>query len=520
LHGLSGYGHGFSEENLGNKPLLSERALFTVEGRAGSTWYLRTQAYDSFTGNGWTLSSGHPDRQSIGHLPVAPEANGAGRVLLRLGLLMDYYPFVPQILGAATVLPGRSGEGLEYDGSPATGLALDRPLLYGERILVGGNDWLLSESGSTQLTDDPSLYLALPQNIPSAARELAASLQGLTEAELTDALASLLDKGFTYSLEPAERTGIGAGNRTPQGYGDRMGDTGFLQVFLAETRTGYCVHFASAAVLLARLAGVPARYVTGFLVSIPQPAGDFLEAGSGGLVRSEITGLNSHAWVELWLPSVGWTNFEATPPMRQAATNASGFGEATMDDFTLRQLAAITGGRIDLREAGRAGSDRLLTPARLALVLLVLGFALSAGFALYRLAGKAGWQLDWLSDWWLGNPAGRHGASSGLSSFRNKAKRVVHLAAALGVPEPERSGWLLWEKDLAALLERHGIDLDKPAQPSAEAPVPTPVPTPVLSRADLVVYREVFFGCRSPQNLESIRASTLEKYLKGLSRRR
>ena len=35
LNGFSGYGHGFSEDKLGDKPLLSEQALFAVEGRAG-----------------------------------------------------------------------------------------------------------------------------------------------------------------------------------------------------------------------------------------------------------------------------------------------------------------------------------------------------------------------------------------------------------------------------------------------------------------------------------------------------
>ena len=37
--------------------------------------------------------------------------------------------------------------------------------------------------------------------------------------------------------------------------------------FLTEADTGYCIHFATAAVVLLRAAGIPARYVDGYVVN-------------------------------------------------------------------------------------------------------------------------------------------------------------------------------------------------------------------------------------------------------------
>ena len=74
----------------------------------------------------------------------------------------------------------------------------------------------------------------------------------------------------------------------------------FVRHFLEEGR-GYCVHFASAAALLLRLDGVPARYVEGYLTRIPQ---------TGSAVVSDSA---AHAWVEIYLEGYGWYPVEATP---------------------------------------------------------------------------------------------------------------------------------------------------------------------------------------------------------------
>lgn len=83
----------------------------------------------------------------------------------------------------------------------------------------------------------------------------------------------------------------------------------FAQWFLENCDTGYCVHFATAATVLLQAAGIPARYVTGYMV----------EAKAGEAV--EVTTSQAHAWCEYYLPGFGWTILEATPAdLRQEAT--------------------------------------------------------------------------------------------------------------------------------------------------------------------------------------------------------
>jgi len=66
--------------------------------------------------------------------------------------------------------------------------------------------------------------------------------------------------------------------------------------FVFDKRRGYCEYFASAAALLLRLEGVPARYVVGYSV---RP--ENLEGGHY-VVREA----DAHAWVEAWLDGPGW----------------------------------------------------------------------------------------------------------------------------------------------------------------------------------------------------------------------
>ena len=75
----------------------------------------------------------------------------------------------------------------------------------------------------------------------------------------------------------------------------------FALWFLEESDTGYCIHFASATAVLLRAAGIPARYVTGYLVS----------AKAGDTVR--VQQKDAHAWVECYIAGIGWQVLEATP---------------------------------------------------------------------------------------------------------------------------------------------------------------------------------------------------------------
>jgi hypothetical protein len=77
--------------------------------------------------------------------------------------------------------------------------------------------------------------------------------------------------------------------------------------FLEESETGYCVHFASATAVLLRAAGVPARYVTGYMTRVVPDQ------------ECAVISEQAHAWVEYLHPKYGWTMVESTPTSPGAA---------------------------------------------------------------------------------------------------------------------------------------------------------------------------------------------------------
>ncbi|QYJ96076.1 transglutaminaseTgpA domain-containing protein [Shewanella alkalitolerans] len=72
--------------------------------------------------------------------------------------------------------------------------------------------------------------------------------------------------------------------------------------FLFENRAGFCAHYASAMVFLARQSGLPARMVTGYQGGEWNQAGDYLS----------VYQYMAHAWVEVWLEGKGWTRYDPT----------------------------------------------------------------------------------------------------------------------------------------------------------------------------------------------------------------
>jgi hypothetical protein len=101
--------------------------------------------------------------------------------------------------------------------------------------------------------------------------------QGLSPAQEWDYVAAVLryfrHGGFTYNTAP----GI-------QG-------TNWLPVFLFQSKTGFCEHFASAFAILMRLERIPARLVAGYVGADYNPYTDDYHVFQS----------NAHAWDEVWV---------------------------------------------------------------------------------------------------------------------------------------------------------------------------------------------------------------------------
>lgn len=77
-----------------------------------------------------------------------------------------------------------------------------------------------------------------------------------------------------------------------------------LGIFLKRVRSGHCEYFATAATMMLRDLGVPARYATGYAVLER-------DAARGGFV---IRGTHGHAWCRAWDAASGtWIDVDLTP---------------------------------------------------------------------------------------------------------------------------------------------------------------------------------------------------------------
>jgi hypothetical protein len=166
-------------------------------------------------------------------------------------------------------------------------------------------------------------YLAVPGGmgrLGTLAATLAVKASQAGDVEKIAAVTRWLRAGHAYTLRPPAR---------PAGV-DPVED------FLFDQPAGHCEFFASAAVLMLRGAGVPARYVTGFRGGEWNPIGGYVA------VRDE----RAHAWAEAFVRGEGWVRVDATPPAA-GVTRAGRFAETSdaLDFFWSRWVVGYDLGR-------------------------------------------------------------------------------------------------------------------------------------------------------------------------------
>lgn len=89
---------------------------------------------------------------------------------------------------------------------------------------------------------------------------------------------------------------------------DYRGYVNFIDAFLFEVQKGYCIHYASAMVMMLRGIGIPARLTEGYLYDYGIPS----ENGY------DIPGRYAHTWPEAYLDGFGWVRFEPTAAVASA----------------------------------------------------------------------------------------------------------------------------------------------------------------------------------------------------------
>ncbi|MFN8076326.1 MAG: DUF3488 and transglutaminase-like domain-containing protein [Kineosporiaceae bacterium] len=105
-----------------------------------------------------------------------------------------------------------------------------------------------------------------------------------------------------------------------------------VMVEFLRKKQGYCVHFASAMAVMARMVGIPSRVAVGFLPPTANEDGVY-----------EVTYARAHAWPELYFRGAGWQRFEPTPPTQSG--QPPGWTLLNSDQAPNPQVPAVTTSR-------------------------------------------------------------------------------------------------------------------------------------------------------------------------------
>lgn len=219
---------------------------------------------------------------SIRHTTRYEYAPEAARAALRLHLH-------PPVTAAQSVGEWR----VTVNGTDVSPLLAD-PL--GNQVSLWGSQVPLDQieivaEGRVQTTDMAGVLEGLRQAAPPAValrqtelttpdervRELAAEIEGESELERMHMLSALVHKTVDYRKGVTEATTTAAE--------------------VAALGAGVCQDQAHVFISAARVLGVPARYVAGYMADTDS---------------EDIQGEASHAWAEAWVPGLGWTGFDVT----------------------------------------------------------------------------------------------------------------------------------------------------------------------------------------------------------------
>ncbi len=147
----------------------------------------------------------------------------------------------------------------------------------------------------------------------------------MTENEVIESVCDYFAENIPYTLKPGA---------TPRG-------EDFVNYFLTKNRKGYCAHFATAATLIFRKMGIPARYVEGYAFGLETALASeeneykhyfdyyhgYSTIGESTVLDVEVTDAMAHAWVEVYIEDFGWKVVEVTPGSNET-TDEDNFWDA------------------------------------------------------------------------------------------------------------------------------------------------------------------------------------------------
>ena len=325
---------GAARLDLRARGTLSDQPVFAVAADSPSYW--QGTVFDAFDGSSWT-ATGAATQPVTGAQPVRTDTV---QVLSRRGLDVVLAP------GAPTAYTGPGVMVAAADGTALlAAVGTTAPWTYQVSSAIAAANPVTLRAATGGDPGDPK-WTAVEPGLPARVRDLAAQLTSSAGSryEAVTAVDDYVQTHEVYDLT----------SPVPTRGQDAVDD------FLFVSHRGFCEQFASAAVVMLRRAGIPARLVTGY------SQGDLTSEPGERVMR----GTDAHAWVQVWYPGVGWVNSDPTAgAVLRASTPVSAARTATApaDRHPLPLAAAV----------------RMLSGGRTGWLVALVGFvAIVAGSAL------------------------------------------------------------------------------------------------------------------------------------------
>lgn len=255
--------------------ITTDTEVMEVISPVGGTLYLRGRYYDTYSGLGWTNSSTEMEVEMPPRL-----ATYEGQLIIRTRRVRDVL-YTPYYTDENLILQEGAVENSEKLRDYTCELrSLDS---YWKDLMVA------FPNAGEGIELDPGRWLQLPEETRTWARWQCSEILSseYTATDKAETIARFVRNSARYYRNTS---------RMPSD------ETDFARWFLEDSNTGYCVHFATATVVLLRAAGVEARYAEGYSFTANQAE------------PVTVTADQAHAWAEYYEPMLGvWIPLEATP---------------------------------------------------------------------------------------------------------------------------------------------------------------------------------------------------------------
>jgi hypothetical protein len=250
--------------------------------------YMRGATYAFYDGRGWSNVAGSSVRQVPENVRWNDDALWGRKIVVQSVIMEVSTPLLlaapePIEASVAVRLEERSaGDQMRLNAREQSYAVVSAVPAVSEEMLR------TLPAVSMPLAEELVSHLQLPEQITLRTRELADELTAGQATDYDKALAiERYLRQFTYDLEV---------DAPPPDVVD------VADYFLFELQRGYCDYYATAFVVLARLAGLPTRFASGYAVGQWNPV-------EGVWVVSEA---EAHSWPEVYFPQIGWVAFEPT----------------------------------------------------------------------------------------------------------------------------------------------------------------------------------------------------------------